>query len=220
LRSRLRAGESVAAVVRRHWIVLAGPMALVLFLLGGLAAAWFVHRPHVLPAVAALFGVAVAWAFWRWLDWHCDLWAVTSQRVIDEEGVLAVRVVDSPLDTIHNVTCEQSLLGRMLRYGTLNIQTAAEHGSTTIVDVTRPEDLRETILELQQRYKYGGAASAAKSAAGATEGRRPGAERGAVAGAGGADGGAEAWGETRDCPYCAETIKAKAKVCRFCGRTL
>ena len=81
-------------------------------------------------------------------------------------------------------------------------------------------DLRETILELQQRYKYGGAASAAKSAAGATEGRRPGAERGAVAGAGGADGGAEAWGETRDCPYCAETIKAKAKVCRFCGRTL
>ena len=206
-------------MVRRHWIVLAGPMALVLFLLGCLAAAaWFVRRPHVLPAVAALFGVAVAWALWRWLDWHCDLWAVTSQRVIDEEGVLAVRVVDSPLDTIHNVTCEQSLLGRMLRYGTLNIQTAAEHGSTTIVDVTRPEDLRETILELQQRYKYGGAAAAAKSPAGAVGGRRPGAERGPEGGAPG--GGAEAEGAMRDCPYCAETIKAKAKVCRFCGRTL
>jgi hypothetical protein len=24
--------------------------------------------------------------------------------------------------------------------------------------------------------------------------------------------------DTRACPYCAETIKAKAKVCRFCGR--
>ena len=25
---------------------------------------------------------------------------------------------------------------------------------------------------------------------------------------------------TRECPYCAETIKARAKVCRFCGRSL
>ncbi len=27
-------------------------------------------------------------------------------------------------------------------------------------------------------------------------------------------------GETRACPFCAETIKVAAKVCRYCGRTL
>jgi hypothetical protein len=33
-------------------------------------------------------------------------------------------------------------------------------------------------------------------------------------------GAAEAQGATRACPFCAETIKAAAVVCRFCGRDL
>lgn len=26
--------------------------------------------------------------------------------------------------------------------------------------------------------------------------------------------------DTKECPYCAETIKVKAKICRFCNRVL
>jgi len=200
VRSRLRAGEELRSEVRRHWIVLGWPFGLALFLLGCFVASGFVHRRYVAPVAGALCGAAAIWAFGRWLDWRADLWAVTTERVIDESGVLTVRVVDSPLDTIHNVTCEQTIWGRMLGYGTLNIQTAAEHGSTTIPEVAGPEDLRETILELQQKYKYG---------------RGAGAARGAPAG-GGARGPAEA--DSRECPYCAETIKARASVCRYCGR--
>jgi membrane protein YdbS with pleckstrin-like domain len=202
MRTRLRPGEEVAAVVRRHWIILSGPFGLSLFLFGALIAAGFVHRTGLVPALAALLACGLAWAAWRWLDWRCDLWAVTTHRVIDESGVLAVRMIDSPLDTIHNVTCEQSLLGRLLGYGTVNIQTAAEHGATTIRDVAGPLDLRATVLDLKERYRQGRGPQAAGRAAWA-----PG-------------GGPPAAGDTKECPYCAETIKVRATVCRFCGRTL
>src|SRR5256885_15228745 len=70
MRTRLRPGENLAAVVRRHVIVLGGPFALMLFLSGGLIGAFFVKRPYALPAAAILLGLAAAWGLWRWLDWR------------------------------------------------------------------------------------------------------------------------------------------------------
>ena len=200
-------------VARRHAIVLAGPFALTLFLTGCLVGALFVKRPYVLPAAGIAFLAALLWASWRWLDWRADLWAVTSQRVIDESGVLTLRAVDSPLDKINEVTCLQSIWGRMLGFGTLNIQTAAEIGLTSLETVARPIELKETILEQQERARtrVATARQVIQLAAAAGQGRT---------GAGGASVATAAADDMRECPYCAETIKARAKVCRFCGRSL
>jgi uncharacterized membrane protein YdbT with pleckstrin-like domain len=205
MRTRLRPGEDLAAVVRRHAVVLGGPFAVALFLGGCLIGAWFIGRPYVAPVAGAAFAVALLWAGWRWLDWRADLWAITSYRVIDESGVLTLRVVDSPLDKIHNVTCTQSLWGRMMGFGTLNIQTAAEVGSTTIETVAHPMELKETILDQQEKCR-------SRLMTGQAVGAAPGTTAG-----GNTALPAE---EVRECPYCAETIKARAKVCRFCGRSL
>ncbi len=202
MRTRLRPDEELLAVVRRHWIVLGGPLAGTLLLLGCLIGALYVGRPWAAPAAGIALAIGLGWAAWRWLDWRCDLWAITSQRVIDESGVLSVRTIDSPLDRIENVTCLQSLWGRIMGYGTLNVQTAAEVGSTTIECVTRPMELKEMILGQQSSRSRGTL-------------RRTG------RGAGAADvpdaGAAEV---DRECPYCAEIIKVRARVCRFCGRNV
>ncbi|HYS04253.1 MAG TPA: PH domain-containing protein [Candidatus Dormibacteraeota bacterium] len=215
MRTRLRPGEDLVAVVRRHVVVLGGPFAVGLFLSGCLIGAFFVRRPYVRPAAAVLLLLAAAWGLWRWLEWRADLWAVTSQRVIDESGVLTVRAVDSPLDKINEVTSTQSIWGRMLGYGDLNIQTAAEVGSTTIETVARPMELKETILEQQERARYNVAARQAAPFVAAAGGQG----RATVLSAAGAVPDA-ARDDMRECPYCAETIKARAKVCRFCGRSL
>ena len=214
MRTRLRPEEQLAAVVRRHVIVLGGPFALTLFLAGCVIGAWFVKRPYALPAAGIALALSAAWAFWRWLEWRSDLWAVTSQRVIDESGVLSVRAEDSPLDKINNVTCTQTLWGRMIGYGALNIQTAAEVGSTEIETVARPMELKETILEQQEKARYNFMSrQVAPLLAAAGQGR------GVPAGARIIPGGTTT-DDWMECPSCAETIKARASVCRFCGRTL
>ena len=92
-------------------------------------------------------------------------------------------------------------------------------------------DLKETILEQQEKARYQVMARhAAPLMAAASQGLIvPAAGRAEVAWAGVNPAGAEdagrstpgaALGDTKECPYCAETIKFRAKVCRFCGRIL
>ena len=150
MRSRLRAGETVRLVTRRHPIAILGPFALLLFCFGALVAALLSQSRNWMTLAGALFVAVLLWALWRWLEWRADLWAVTSQRVIDESGVLTVKMVDSPLETINNVACEQSLFGRMLGFGTITLQTAARHGEQTIEGLARPEELRDAILEMKE----------------------------------------------------------------------
>jgi uncharacterized membrane protein YdbT with pleckstrin-like domain len=198
MRSRLRPEEELAVLVRRHWIVLSAPAVVTLFLAGCAAAVYVAGRPRLVPVAGVALLGAGAWALWRLLDWRCDLWAVTPQRVIDESGVLNVRLIDSPIETIHNVTCEQSLIGRLLGYGTMNIQTAAEHGSVTIRHVAAPAELRDIIIELREQHRRSEAEGVRQ---------RDEAE-------------VRAASETRECPFCAERIKTRARICRFCNRDL
>lgn len=214
MRTRLRSGEEVAAVVRRHWVALAGPFGLASFLLGCLIAAYAVQRRYLVPAVGGALLLAAFWALWRWLVWSRDIWVVTSERVVDESGVLSVRMVDSPLDRIHNVTCEQTLLGRMLDFGTLGIQTVAEAGATAIDGVAHPREVKEAILEARERYRT---ALLGRQAGPILAAAREALASGSDVGAG---PGARAAGDTKECPHCAETIRARATVCRFCGRTI
>lgn len=147
-------------MVHRHPIALVGPAMLTLFLLGAFGASWLSPAPALRIGAGVLFGVTVAWALWRWLVWRADLWVVTTQRVIDESGVLTVKMVDSPLEIIQNVGCEQSLFGRMLGFGRVTIQTAAEQGRVTLEGIAQPEVLRDTVLDMKERRRTGNAPGA------------------------------------------------------------
>ena len=153
MRSRLRPGETVRLQARRHAIAVAWPFTVLLFCAGGLVAAALSQTPAWLYGAGAGTIAAGLWALVRWLNWRVDIWVVTDRRVIDEYGVLTVRMIDSPLETINNVGCEQTVFGRMFGWGKVVLQTAAEHRETVIDGLARPAELREAIIEMKEERR-------------------------------------------------------------------
>ncbi len=205
MRTKLRDGERLIFETRAHWITVVKPFLLLLLAIALFVLSFVLVKEKTVLRDAArwvcgalLAAAAVTFGYCEWFR-RRDIWAVTNLRVVDEQGIFRRYSKESPLDKINNLSYTQSILGRMLRFGDVEIQTAAEDGATIYRKVAKPKELKETIAHYRDEY-------------GRELGRIHDADEAA-----GSEGGKEA---TRVCPFCAETIKAQAKVCRYCGRDL
>ena len=95
-------------------------------------------------AVAVL--VVLRFCVWPWVTWQTTSYVLTTRRVVIRRGVLARSGRDIPLTRINDVSFQHSLLDRMLRCGTLTIESAGERGQVVLPEV--PD------VELVQREVY------------------------------------------------------------------
>ena len=96
---------------------------------------------------------AIGLLLYKILDRSFSTWAVTNLRVIEETGILTRITTECPLDKINNVSYSQNIWGRIFRFGTIIIQTAAQHGATIYSNVNNPQLLKETLTTMQEEYK-------------------------------------------------------------------
>ena len=170
MKTQLKNNEEVVLTIRKHWFVLFKPTLWALIFLI-LAVAGYYYGIGIFSLVGA--GVTIVWFIYWILDRNTNLWAVTNLRVIDEYGVFTNNSKETPLDKINNVSYRQPLLGRVFNYGDVQIQSAAESGSTTHKMVERPKDLKDTITQYQERYKQEQIKEQAQSLANAVGGQKP-----------------------------------------------
>ncbi|CAN5366540.1 hypothetical protein BH11BAC3_BH11BAC3_38910 [soil metagenome] len=146
MRTVLKQDEKILIIIRQHWIRLIIPI--LIWLLAAALLIWLAgNTGFILTLVAALYPM------YEYLNWKNNLWCVTNLRVVDETGFFSRYSKESPIDKINNVEYDQSLWGRLLGFGNVDIQTAAELGETNYEWIHHPKLLKDTITHAQEEYK-------------------------------------------------------------------
>ncbi len=138
--------------VRHHWILLVRKLgwpvagtALFLAVVDSMARGLLPADVRALCTAAVLAGVGL-WTIVAWLRWTEDSLTVTDLRVILEEGVIRRSSTAIPLDRVQDVSTTQTLLGRLLGYGCVEIDAAGSAGCERFSHVGSPERLRDLVF--------------------------------------------------------------------------
>ncbi|MFT4201801.1 PH domain-containing protein [Gordonia sp. (in: high G+C Gram-positive bacteria)] len=156
----LAPGEAVVLHRHPHWKLMVGPFLLfaIVTLLAGILAGIITGstltgggRTAAFTAVAVLWGLALFWCVVRPLvSWATTHFVVTDRRVMYRNGIATRSGIDIPLSRINTVEFRHGLADRMLRTGTLVVESASDDPLTfhNIPDVERVHALLyEEVLE-------------------------------------------------------------------------
>jgi uncharacterized membrane protein YdbT with pleckstrin-like domain len=194
LDDHLLAGERIVYRARLHWIIFATSMAIVL--LGvALAIVLRIYDPEYWHLGAALMGIGLLFAISPAIRYTSSEFAVTDKRVLAKLGFIERESLETLLSKVEAIGVDQGVLGRILGYGSITI-TGTGGTEEFFPKISKPLEFRRQIqsqvVALEERR------GSQPAAAIANEPNAPRVER--------------------ECPYCAERILARARVCKHCGR--
>ena len=119
-----------------HWKRLIGPVVILLLItaLASFGAAyvnsldWAQDAKTVVSLViGAIWLVIVGWlTLWPFLTWWTTHFVITDRRVMFRHGLLTRAGIDIPLARINSVEFRHGLLDRMMRTGTLIVESASQ----------------------------------------------------------------------------------------------
>ena len=151
--SNLHRDERIVLDLHPHWIMLAKGVALVVVLT--VFGAWvnWGWDPEgttgtvvrAITAVAVL--AALLYFLQRWIAWISTNFVVTTDRTIYREGIISKRGIEIPHDRINTVFFNQGIFDRLLRAGTLTIESAGENGVQVFENVRDPIAVQQALYQ-------------------------------------------------------------------------
>ena len=134
--------SNIVYQARLHWILFCWPVILLCL------AVFIGMRFEQLREVANLVAVfALLWGLMVWVTYHFSSLTIKKKQVILCTGILVRKTLDIPLNKIESIDIRQSLLGSLLRYGSLVITGTG--GSRQLVNyLSKPLTCRRYIEQL------------------------------------------------------------------------
>jgi len=165
-----RDDEKVILFLRRHWFIFFMRLLMVITSILGLILVYFFF--NLLSNNFAqsdyynllLFGESLGTLFiWNlffilWIDFYLDAWIVTNERIINisQKGFFNRDISELKLTKIQDVTSEiVGVVPTLLGYGNIYVQTAAEKERFTFFQIPNPNEVKNTIVQLQEKERRG-----------------------------------------------------------------
>ena len=149
--SVLQPGETIKAVGRQHWIVFVRGL-----LLAGIGAVLLLYgyrtqrdaRGDLASVLVIAGGLVLLVGLATWLNAWFHRWiteiSVTTHRVIYKTGFVRRHTVEMNMDKVETVDVDQSLLGRLLGFGTITVRGTGE-SIESLRRISHPLQLRNAI---------------------------------------------------------------------------
>lgn len=157
--SLMSKNEKILVMERQHWITLVMSILINLFLaivllalyavLGTLGAGnpnlTFLGNLRIILLIALLFPVGrVGWGL---VQWEAEQYIVTNRRVMQTAGIVNKKTSDSSLEKVNDVVLTQSVMGRILGYGDLEIVTGSDVGINLLKRLAQPIKFKTAMLD-------------------------------------------------------------------------
>lgn len=150
LESILGGDEHIVFLTRKHWMVIAGTVIVAAILsVIIIAAAVILITPSagVSLLLLLLLIIPIGRLITTYLNWWNEQYIVTTARIIQIKGLFNKHVIDSSLEKVNDVVMDQSVLGRLLGYGDIEILTASEIGVNRLRQIANPIRFKTTMLD-------------------------------------------------------------------------
>lgn len=154
LESLMGRKERVVFITRQHWLemLIVGLRDGLIFL--AIAVATFLLRGVVNNNIVLILLLLTVFPcvhfIIRLLNWYNAQYIVTNRRVMQIKGVINKRVADSSLEKVNDVVLDQSILGRILGYGNLEIITGSDIGANYFKRMAQPIRLKTEMLNQKE----------------------------------------------------------------------
>ena len=142
--------EVIQLDINPHWWYLGSPgLVTVACLFGALVVNAQIDIVWLRDLLSYVFWAAMlvsaAWLIKRAVEWRTTYLVLTNQRLIYRQGVIARHGVEMLLEKVSNVNFSQTIFQRIVRAGSLLIESSGEQGQQQIDDIPDPESVQNII---------------------------------------------------------------------------
>lgn len=147
---KLEEKEKIIFKVHPHWLYVAIPELTLISLAFLILRFTYLLPPWTLMIFAGALLLSMLVIF---LDWICINYYLTSLRVIEERGIIGKKVMSIWLDKVQDVTCKFGVVGRILSFGDIDVESAGTYGKIVFSFAPSPRKLQKEIQKAILEFK-------------------------------------------------------------------